>query len=137
MSNADIAQAVRNRIEDYIGLWTPGVGLNDRERGALLGALNRALFPGKGKHAWQIANWRRKAVLGFLFPSHGKPTLSSKELTLAEWYALWRWINFYRDDEQRWQTNPDFASEAVQVFAACSAPRDAGARAKVEMITDV
>lgn len=73
-------------------------------RGAVVGRLNKYLG----------GDDNRQTVLAWLF-SPSKMKLSSKKLTDAEVYGLYKWIGFYQD-EDGWHDSPTFPAECVLVL---------------------
>jgi hypothetical protein len=89
------------------------------ERGALIGRLNRIL----GSDA------ARRTVLAYLFSPAGKRVheLSTRALSVGQWWALWEWVGFTPGDEPgEWLTAPSFPQEAL---AALNAAIRSGRRA--------
>ena len=76
-------------------------------RGASIGAMNK-YFGGNDK---------RKRVLAVLFASD-EEELSTKSLTDAQWYALYKWIGPWKDeDDNTWKVAEIFPYEAIAVLA--------------------
>lgn len=95
---------VKKTISDYAAK-TVGEGtINAGTRGAILGVLNDAVGD-EGRHL----------VLFYLF---GHP--SSKKLTSAQWFALWKWVAPYKDElgDGRWKGDEAFYIEATHIVSA-------------------
>lgn len=76
--------------------------------GAIVGALNKVLSSDDDRYM----------VLGWLFSDDGKP-MSSKLLDDGHWYALYKWVDFWKDeDENRWSPGADFSNDVLAVYSA-------------------
>lgn len=96
------------KVKEYLmGLVAHGARkeLTRGEKGALIGALNKALG----------GDQNRRLTLAWLFGHEGE--LSSKELDADMWWALWNWVDFWKDDGDEWQTAPTFNVEACLCFS--------------------
>jgi hypothetical protein len=70
----------------------------------------------------------RRLFLAWLFDKLGKPLpqspsviqteMSTKDLSEAQWYALWHLIGFYKDENGEWLTRPEFPLEATMGLSA-------------------
>jgi hypothetical protein len=75
------------------------------QRGAVVGALNR--FMGGDEH--------RRAALSWLF-DYSEAEISSSQLSNDQWYALFSWCDFRKDDEVGgWRLPPTFPMECANV----------------------
>jgi len=80
-------------------------------KGAVTNALNRFI----GNDA------DRRLVLGWLFGNYAEPIqpLSSKRITEMQWYNLYNWIGFEKDeDTDLWRCSPTFPQEAAACLTA-------------------
>lgn len=98
---------LRNLPDDFI---YKDADLTKGTAGAIVGTLDRVL---DGKN-------NRYLVLGWLFnesPQH--LPMSSKELVDGEWYALYKWVGFWKNEQtDKWQTAENFEQEALAVLSA-------------------
>lgn len=77
--------------------------------GAVVGALNKAVGGDENRYI----------VLGWLFGSPPFYSMSSKELGDEQWYALYKWVGYWKnEDDNEWRTADDFESEALAVYSA-------------------
>lgn len=104
---------VRSSVRLDMEIWRPDYSTSKGEKGAMIGRLN----------AVTGNNEARRLLLAWLFDLLGKPSamnaevaiteLSTKEMSEAQWYAVWHWIGFYKDENGEWLTRPEFPLEAT------------------------
>lgn len=112
------AEEIRGRILEHMGEcpeeWMPTQG----EMGAMNGAITKAIDPKKEQKSFLRENWRRM-LLAYLFGADAghSATRSSKTLTPGQWYSLFRWIDWWKDEEMVWQVSEAFLTEAPVLCA--------------------
>jgi hypothetical protein len=78
------------------------------ELGALVGQLDKTLGDKNNRYI----------VLGWLFKEDNK-RMSSKELSDGQWYALYKWVDFWLNPEDdKWYPIESFTMECLDVFNA-------------------
>lgn len=94
--------------------WEPSA----KEKGAILGQIHKAIDPHQQHRSFQPV-WRH-ILLAWLFggqTAYRPSVLSSKSLKSRQWYALYRWIDWYRDENMIWQVSQEFLTEAALCLA--------------------
>lgn len=107
------ALAVRAKLHRYMKT-PPGVMYDECDMtkgtcGAIVGQLNKGLGSDEDRYI----------VLGWLFSNVAGECLSSKRLTDEQWYALYKWVDFWQDeDEGKWHAAEGFQQELMAVYSA-------------------
>ena len=113
---------IRQEVLDCVAACPPDWIATRGICGAITGKINAALTV-PGALVAQVNAWRR-IVLAWLF----KPeftAISSAELTPCQWYALYRWIGFWKEEGDGWQYDPDFPTECGLVLKRALAEESA------------
>ncbi len=117
MATAREPKAVKSQLHTDAYNASKATELSRGAKGAIIGHLNDA-FGG---------DQARKLALAWLFDALGRVVpsdpdtyitgLSTKSLSNGDWWALYLWIGFYKDDSGEWKTRPEFPLEASLVLA--------------------
>lgn len=102
------ARFMRGQIVKHAVLHAPDLDrpMTPPLRGAIIGTLNK-VFGGDEK---------RRLVIGWLYNEKVR-AMSSKELTEAQWFALYHWIDArYNEDTGKYEPSEDFLEEAATVL---------------------
>jgi len=97
-----------NDIRNKINKWAFDAGMMpevlDRGRkGAIIGALDEYTMGKEGRYR----------VLGWLFGTGNR--MSTKELKENQWRALYKWCDFYQDEDSNWNVGAGFADECFKI----------------------
>lgn len=103
MESCDAIKENLRRIADN---YDENATLSRGQQGGIIGALDRAFE----------SSILRRRFLAWLFLDDVTQELSTKNLSPAQWYALWKWIDFYEDDGV-WHKSMDFLVE-IELCAA-------------------
>ena len=104
---------IRKDVLDCVAACSPDWVATRGICGTITGKINAALTA-PGAPVLQVNAWRR-IVLAWLF----KPeftAISSSVLTPCQWYALYRWIGFWKEEGNGWQYDPGFPTECGLVL---------------------
>lgn len=93
----EIVEKLRLFASNYDGVSELARG----QKGGLIGALDNAFG----------TSVLRRRFLAWVFLDDVTQELSTKNLTPAQWYALWKWVDFFKDDGV-WYKSTDFLVEA-------------------------
>lgn len=104
------ALEIRRTIQYYSAHMPTGFTVSRGQKGAVIGKLNTIFGDDANRHL----------VLGWIFSNGDKlSAMSTRALTINQWYALYSWIGFWKDeDENQWHVREELWLESVYVLTA-------------------
>ena len=111
-------KAVRKRLAEYSQRPSE---ITQGDKGAVVGAFHDALQDAPGNNKFEVEQMRY-LVWGFCFGREDQPLemMRSESLYDGQFFALKKWVGFYKNDVDEWEQRETFLMEVRQVFALAS-----------------